>query len=59
MNMGAQAGGALTAVSTPLIAAHFGWTASFLTSASLCFAGSILWLAINPDSTLSPGETLP
>jgi ACS family glucarate transporter-like MFS transporter len=54
MNMGAQAGGALTAVSTPAIAAHYGWTASFLTAAAFCALGGILWLAVNPNRSLAP-----
>jgi len=43
MNMGGQIGGALTASLTPAIAAHWGWTASFLTAAVLCGFGSLLW----------------
>ncbi len=54
MNMGAQAGGAVTAVTTPAIAAHFGWTVSFLTSAAFCAVGGILWLFINPNCSLPP-----
>jgi len=57
MNMGAQAGGALTAITTPAIAAHFGWTASFLTSATACVIGGILWLVINPNRSLAPVKT--
>ena len=56
MNMGAQAGSAVTAVTTPAIAAHFGWTASFLTSAAFCAVGGILWLFINPNCSLAPRE---
>lgn len=43
MNMGGQFGGALTASLTPAIAAHWGWTASFLVAAALCALGSLLW----------------
>src|SRR6478736_1275164 len=43
MNMGAQAGGWLTAWLTPLIAKHYGWTASFLVAAALCVTGSVAW----------------
>jgi ACS family glucarate transporter-like MFS transporter len=50
MNMGAQAGGALTAFLTPLIAAHYGWTASFMVAAALCGAGAIGWFFVDPDS---------
>jgi MFS transporter, ACS family, glucarate transporter len=49
MNMGAQAGGALTASLTPWIAAHYGWTASFLVAASLCGIGACAWLLVDPD----------
>jgi ACS family glucarate transporter-like MFS transporter len=49
MNMGAQAGGALTASLTPWIAAHYGWTASFLVAASLCGIGAGAWLLVDPD----------
>ena len=53
MNMGAQAGGALTASLTPWIAAHYGWTASFLVAAILCGVGSFAWLLVDPDRTLA------
>jgi MFS transporter, ACS family, glucarate transporter len=49
MNMGAQSGGALTASLTPWIAAHYGWTASFLVAASLCGIGAFAWLLVDPD----------
>jgi len=50
MNMGAQAGGALTASLTPWIAAHYGWTASFLVAATLCGVGAFAWLLVDPES---------
>jgi ACS family glucarate transporter-like MFS transporter len=53
INMFAQAGGALTAITTPAIAAHFGWTASFLTSAAFCVLGGALWLVVNPNRPLA------
>jgi ACS family glucarate transporter-like MFS transporter len=53
MNMGAQIGGAVTASLTPLIATHFGWSASFLTAAALCAAGSLAWLAVDPERKLA------
>jgi ACS family glucarate transporter-like MFS transporter len=59
MNMGAQMGGALTAMTTPAIAASFGWTAAFLTSATFCVLGGALWLAINPNHSLSPCQQPP
>jgi MFS transporter, ACS family, glucarate transporter len=55
MNMGGQIGGAVTASLTPLIARHFSWTASFLTAAGLCAAGSLAWLAVDPYAELSQG----
>ena len=52
MNMGGQIGGAVTASLTPLIADHFGWTASFLVAAALCVVGSVAWLLVNPNATI-------
>jgi ACS family glucarate transporter-like MFS transporter len=49
MNMGAQAGGACTAVLTPLLAAHFGWNVSFLTASGVSLAGAFSWLLIRPQ----------
>ncbi len=54
MNMGAQAGGALTASLTPWIAAHYGWTASFLVAASVCGIGAFAWLLVDPDRKQVP-----
>jgi ACS family glucarate transporter-like MFS transporter len=59
MNMGAQLGIALTAVSTPLIAAHFGWIAAFMTAAVLTMLGAVLMLAVNPNCSLTPAEPRP
>jgi ACS family glucarate transporter-like MFS transporter len=53
MNMGAQIGGAVTASLTPWIANRSGWTASFLTAAALCAAGSAAWLTVNPERKLA------
>lgn len=52
MNMGGQIGGAVTASVTPLIAAHFGWTASFLTAAVLAVLGGLAWLIVDPGARL-------
>jgi ACS family glucarate transporter-like MFS transporter len=52
MNMGAQIGGAVTAVLTPLIAGHFGWPASFLATTTMCLAGAAAWLLVNPSASL-------
>jgi ACS family glucarate transporter-like MFS transporter len=54
MNMGAQAGGWFTAWLTPLIARHFGWTASFLVAAALCLLGAVAWLLVDPSRALEP-----
>jgi ACS family glucarate transporter-like MFS transporter len=53
MNMGAQIGGFLTAVSTPWIGDRFGWSASFLTAASLCIVAAIAWAAVRPDREIA------
>jgi len=53
MNMGNQLAGALTASVTPLIAARYGWTASFLVAAGLCIAGSLAWLLVDPNQVIA------
>ena len=53
MNMGAQAGGAITAIVTPLIAERYGWTASFLVAAALCVVGALAWLVVDPKQRLT------
>jgi len=55
MNTGNQAAGAATAVVTPWIAAHFGWSASFLTAAALCVVGSLAWLMVDPERRSAGG----
>jgi ACS family glucarate transporter-like MFS transporter len=50
MNTGNQAAGATTAVVTPWIAMHFGWTQSFLAAAGLCLLGAVAWLLVRPES---------
>jgi ACS family glucarate transporter-like MFS transporter len=52
MNMGNQIGAAITASLTPWIAAHFGWTASFLTASVLCVVGACSWLLVDPTRRL-------
>jgi MFS transporter, ACS family, glucarate transporter len=59
MNMGNQVAGTVTASLTPLIAAHFGWTVSFLTAAGLCALGALAWILVNPDRALMEAETGP
>ena len=54
MNMGAQLGGGVTAILTPVIANHLGWTYPFLFAAVLSALGAVAWLAVNPQKTLEP-----
>lgn len=53
MNTGNQIGAAITAVLTPWIGAHFGWTQSFLAGAVLCVPGAASWLVVDPTQVLS------
>jgi ACS family glucarate transporter-like MFS transporter len=55
MNMGGQFGGVVTASLTPLVAAHYGWTGSFLVAAALALCGSLAWLLVDPDGQLTLG----
>jgi MFS transporter, ACS family, glucarate transporter len=52
MNTGNQIGAAITASLTPWIAMRYGWTASFLVAAVLCFAGAACWLVVDPTRSL-------
>ncbi len=52
MNMANQIGGAVTSSLTPVIAKHFGWTASFLAAALLCAVGALAWLAVDPEQQI-------
>jgi MFS transporter, ACS family, glucarate transporter len=52
MNMCCQIGGAVTASLTPLIAAHFGWQASFSAATALAILGGLAWLAVDPEARL-------
>jgi len=58
MNMGNQFGGALTASLTPFLASRFGWTTSFLMAAGLSVLGSVAWLFVDPERSLSPEANL-
>src|SRR5215831_6138208 len=58
MNMGGQIGGALTGSLTPWIAAHYGWTASFLVAASLSVVGGLTWLLVDPVRVLTQTTTV-
>ncbi len=53
MNMGGQIGGFTTSLLTPLIADHFGWTASFLVTAVVCALGSVAWLLVDPHAQIT------
>ena len=53
MNMGGQFGGVVTASLTPLVAAHYGWTTSFLVAAVLALCGSLAWLLVDPERQLA------
>ncbi len=53
VNMGCQVGAAVTASLTPLIAAHFGWEASFLTATVLATLGAGAWLLVDPHARLA------
>jgi len=53
MNMGAQLGGVVTASLTPLIAVHYGWTASFMVAAGLALCGSVAWMLVDPERELT------
>jgi MFS transporter, ACS family, glucarate transporter len=53
MNMCCQIGGAVTASLTPLIAARFGWQASFSTATALAVLGGLAWLAVDPHARLT------
>jgi ACS family glucarate transporter-like MFS transporter len=55
MNMGGQFGGVVTASLTPLVAAHYGWTTSFLVAAGLAMCGSLAWLLVDPERQLTLG----
>jgi hypothetical protein len=38
-----------------LVAAHYGWTTSFLLAAGLAFCGSLAWLLVDPERQLTLG----
>jgi MFS transporter, ACS family, glucarate transporter len=52
MNMGAQLGGATTALLTPVIAMHLGWTYPFVIAAVLSALGAFAWIAVDPSRKL-------
>jgi len=57
MNMGGQLGGVAVGIVSPIVAEHFGWSASFLFTAALALAGAAAWLFIDPDTELG-GDAL-
>jgi len=57
MNMGAQLGGGVTAVLTPVIAQRLGWTYPFLFAAILSALGAIAWLFVDPRKNLDIART--
>jgi MFS transporter, ACS family, glucarate transporter len=57
MNTGNQIGAAITASLTPWIAVRYGWTASFLVAAVLCFVGAACWLFVDPARSLAARES--
>lgn len=59
MNMGAQLGGAATALLTPVIAAHLGWTYPFAVAAALSGLGALAWLMVDPSRNLVPAGQSP
>ena len=52
MNMFGQFGGVVTSSLTPWVAAHYGWTPSFLLAAGLAIVGSLAWLLVDPAREL-------
>jgi ACS family glucarate transporter-like MFS transporter len=52
MNIGAQLGGACTALLTPLIASRYGWNMSFFAGALLILLGALAWLVVSPQRRL-------
>ena len=57
MNMGAQFGGGVTAVLTPVIAVHAGWRYPFFFAAALSALGALAWLAVDPAKNLECAGT--
>ena len=52
VNMSCQGGAAVTASLTPLLAAWFGWEASFLAATLLALLGATAWMVVNPRARL-------
>jgi ACS family glucarate transporter-like MFS transporter len=58
MNMGGQLGGAVVAALTPVLAAHLGWSGSFLFAAGMALLGAVAWLFIDPNAVLGSARGL-
>ncbi|MCP9452693.1 MAG: MFS transporter [Nitrospira sp.] len=56
MNMGANVGGAISPTLTPWIAEQGGWPLSLSIAALIAFAGGVMWLWINPATSLEPDD---
>ena len=52
MNMGGQLGGVVVASLTPILAAHIGWSGSFIFTAGMALLGAVAWLFIDPNAAL-------
>jgi len=39
-----------------MLAARFGWTASFGVAALLCASGALVWLWVDPSGKLGPAK---
>jgi ACS family glucarate transporter-like MFS transporter len=49
MNCGANVGGVISPVLTPILAASIGWKNALYVAAALAFVGAALWLGISPS----------
>ena len=52
MNFGCQIGGASVAQLSPIIAESYGWTATFLVTATAAVIGAACWLFLDPDAEI-------
>jgi len=52
MNWGGNMGGMISPILTPIVARRFGWTPALQLAAAIMFAGSMLWLFIQPQRRL-------
>lgn len=59
VNTGGNAGGALAPWLTPRLSLLFGWHGALAVACIICFLGALLWLWIDPDEGLQPGESRP